>query len=77
MRKKTQSDNPQKDTPQPRTNFNETAFFYPQLKTDEKGEVEISFTLPESLTAWKFKALAHNKLLQKGYLEETALAQKH
>lgn len=44
-----------------RTNFNETAFFYPNLRTDAHGEVKVEFTLPESLTTWKFMGLAHTK----------------
>ena len=44
-----------------RTNFAETAFFYPQLRTDAKGEVNIEFTLPESLTGWKFMGLASKR----------------
>ena len=27
-----------------RSNFNETAFFFPQLQTNEKGEIVIKFT---------------------------------
>lgn len=42
-----------------RTNFAETAFFYPRLRTDAEGKVSISFTLPESMTRWHFNALAH------------------
>ncbi|OSZ80636.1 alpha-2-macroglobulin [Chitinophagaceae bacterium IBVUCB2] len=44
-----------------RKNFNETAFFFPDLKTDSTGAIEFSFTMPEALTKWKFKALAHTK----------------
>jgi uncharacterized protein YfaS (alpha-2-macroglobulin family) len=65
--------------PQPitlRKNFNETAFFYPQLHTDEKGEIMIDFTIPEALTRWKFRALAHTKDLQTGYIENTVVTQK-
>ena len=36
-----------------RSNFNETAFFYPQLTTNDSGDVMISFTIPEALTKWK------------------------
>lgn len=43
----------------PRTNFAETAFFYPFLRTDENGVVEVKFTIPESLTRWKIQGLAH------------------
>ncbi|MEO3408052.1 alpha-2-macroglobulin family protein [Mucilaginibacter sp. CAU 1740] len=60
----------------PRKNFNETAFFYPQLRTDEKGEVLIEFTIPEALTKWKFRAFAHNKQLQFGYTEAEVVTQK-
>ena len=42
-----------------RENFNETAFFYPQLRTDDKGQVSIAFTLPESLTRWNLMGVAH------------------
>jgi TonB-dependent SusC/RagA subfamily outer membrane receptor len=61
---------------QTRKNFNETAFFYPQLRTDEKGEILIDFTIPEALTQWRFKAFAHTKDLQTGYLEQTIVTQK-
>ncbi|OOQ60989.1 alpha-2-macroglobulin family protein [Mucilaginibacter pedocola] len=59
-----------------RKNFNETAFFYPQLRTDNKGQVTISFTVPEALTKWKFRGLAINKQLQTGYAEQTIVTQK-
>lgn len=42
-----------------RENFNETAFFYPQLRTDASGQVSIAFTLPESLTRWNLMGVAH------------------
>ena len=42
-----------------RENFDETAFFYPQLRTNENGQVSISFTLPESLTRWNLMGIAH------------------
>ena len=51
-----------------RTNFAETAFFYPHLHTDANGEVSIKFTLPESLTEWKFRGLAHTKEMDYGSL---------
>lgn len=44
-----------------RKNFNETAFFFPDLRTDSSGAIEFSFTMPEALTKWKFMALAHTK----------------
>ena len=63
-------------TPQIRSNFNETAFFYPQLKTNENGETVVSFTVPESNTTWKFRALAYDKDLNSGTLEAIAVSRK-
>ncbi|WP_454802086.1 alpha-2-macroglobulin family protein [Mucilaginibacter phyllosphaerae] len=59
-----------------RRNFNETAFFYPQLHTDDKGQILIEFTMPEALTKWKFRALAHTRELNTGYLEADVVTQK-
>ena len=59
-----------------RTNFAETAFFYPQLRTNEQGEVVISFTIPESLTRWSFVGYAHTKDMQTGTLKETVTTAK-
>src|SRR5690606_33748262 len=61
---------------QARKNLQETAFFYPNLKTDEKGNVKIQFTTPESLTSWKFMATAHTPDLRTGYFETTVRTQK-
>ncbi|MCL7753593.1 MG2 domain-containing protein [Polaribacter sp. Z022] len=47
-----------------RKNFNETAFFFPQLRTDKDGKVSFSFTMPEALTRWKLQLLAHTKELK-------------
>lgn len=60
----------------PRTNFNETAFFYPQLQTDSAGNVQFSFTAPESLTRWNVKMLAHTKDLYFGQNETQVVTQK-
>lgn len=60
----------------PRTNFNETAFFYPQLETDENGAVIIKFTIPEALTRWKMLGLAHTKDLKVGTIENELVTQK-
>ncbi|MCO5265037.1 MAG: MG2 domain-containing protein [Lentimicrobium sp.] len=49
----------QNPEPQIRRNLNETAFFYPQLSTNEQGEIQIEFTTPEALTRWNFMGLAH------------------
>ena len=59
-----------------RENLNETAFFYPQLITDEQGRVALKFTLPESLTTWRFMGLAHTKDLFYGLVDAEAVAQK-
>ena len=61
---------------QVRENLNETAFFYPQLTTDSLGNVALRFTLPESLTTWRFLGMAHTKDLCYGMLESEAIAQK-
>ena len=59
-----------------RENLNETAFFYPQLTTDEQGGVALKFTLPESLTTWRFMGLAHTKDLCYGQIVGEAVAKK-
>lgn len=59
-----------------RENFDETAFFFPALRTDEKGDVSMSFRLPESLTSWNFTALAHDKDMNYGMLTDTVVARK-
>jgi len=59
-----------------RKNLSETAFFYPNLKTDTKGKVSFNFTSPEALTAWKLRLLAHNKDAVSGYLEKSVVTQK-
>ena len=59
-----------------RKNFNETAFFFPQLKTDAEGNVEFSFTIPEALTQWKLLTFAHTKNAASGYTEKTVVTQK-
>ena len=59
-----------------RTNFNETAFFYPQLRTDSAGNVKFTFTAPESLTRWNVKMLAHTKDLYFGQGEAQVVTQK-
>lgn len=59
-----------------RKNFNETAFFYPELRTDKDGNISFSFTMPEALTQWKLMTLAHTKDLASGYAERTVITQK-
>ncbi len=66
----------QKQNIQVRTNFNETAFFYPHLTTNARGEVTIRFTMPEALTRWRMMGFAHTKDLEYGYVENELVTQK-
>ena len=59
-----------------RENLNETAFFYPQLTTDSEGVITLKFTLPESLTTWRFMGLAHTKDMCYGQLDGETVAKK-
>ncbi len=59
-----------------RKNFNETAFFFPDLKTDENGNVSFSFTMPEVLTQWKLQVMAHTKELASAVSSRTTVTQK-
>ncbi|MCB0802198.1 MAG: hypothetical protein KDB74_03805 [Flavobacteriales bacterium] len=59
-----------------RKNFAETVFFYPKLISDENGSVSFEFTMPDALTEWKFRSLAHSKSLQIGLLEQSIKTQK-
>jgi len=59
-----------------RSNFAETAFFYPNLTTNEAGEIFLNFTMPESLTRWNFMGLAHTKDLKIGTINEEIITQK-
>ncbi|MCQ2973354.1 MAG: MG2 domain-containing protein [Bacteroidales bacterium] len=72
---KDEEENPTEEV-QVRTNFNETAFFYPELRTDENGELNIEFTMPESLTSWRMMAIAHTKQLQFAFSEKEIVTQK-
>jgi len=68
--------NPEVQSIQARKNFNETAFFYPQLHTNAEGEIRIEFDMPESLTKWKFLGLAHTKSLEIGHITKELITQK-
>ncbi len=59
-----------------RQNFNETAFFYPQLRTDEEGRIIIEFTIPEALTRWKMLGFAHTKDFKVGDVTNELITQK-
>ncbi len=63
-------------TVQLRTNLKETVFFFPDLTTDEQGDVLIKFKMNEALTRWKFLGLAHTKDLKVGTTERTVVTQK-
>ena len=63
-------------TAQVRENLSETAFFYPALLCNEKGDVSVKFTLPESITTWKFIGLAHDKEMNYGLIEALSVAKK-
>lgn len=69
-------DNGADEEPAIRENLNETAFFYPALRTDKDGNITMRFTLPEALTTWRFLGIAHTKDISVGTLEGEAVAQK-
>ncbi|PWH85796.1 alpha-2-macroglobulin family protein [Brumimicrobium oceani] len=60
----------------PRTNFNETAFFYPTIYSNDSNDYVLNFTLPESLTKWKLLMLGHNQEMQIGTFQKEVVAQK-
>ncbi|SHN42945.1 alpha-2-macroglobulin [Chitinophaga sp. CF418] len=64
------------DNIQPRKNFNETAFFLPELHTDKDGNISFDFTVPEALTRWRFLSLAHTKDAAFGMAEASIVTQK-
>lgn len=61
---------------QVRKNFNETAFFFPELRTDSSGAIEFSFTMPEALTRWKLMTIAHTRDAAFGYSVKEVITQK-
>lgn len=63
-------------TEQVRENLEETAFFYPGLISDDKGNVSINFTLPESVTTWQLYGLAHDVQMNSGMISATSVANK-
>jgi hypothetical protein len=72
-----EADEPEAIVKQPlRTNFNETAFFYPTLKSDNEGVVDIKFSAPQSMTKWKLQVFAHDKEMASGYAKYEVVTQK-
>lgn len=59
-----------------RKDFSETAFFLPEIRTDEKGNLSFTYTIPEALTQWKFMALSHTADLKSGYAERIVVTRK-
>ena len=73
---KSNQEKPDFDTVQIRKNLQETAFFFPQLQTDENGNISFSFTTPEALTQWKLQLLAHTKTFESATKTLTTVTQK-
>ena len=71
-----QQTKPRMETPGPRTNFNETAFFYPDLHTDANGGINIDFTIPQSLTRYKLYGFAHTRALETMVFSRELITQK-
>ena len=59
-----------------RKNLRETAFFYPELKTDAEGNIRIQFNMPEALTEWRMMAFAHTLDMSYGMVEGSIRTQK-
>ncbi len=75
--KRKSAENPDLSTIEARTNFNETAFFYPHLQTNENGEIIIKFKIPESLTKWKMLGFAHTRDLKYGTVTNELVTSKN
>jgi hypothetical protein len=67
---------PPGEMPQLRTNLNETAFFLPHLVSSKDGKSTFSFTMPGSLTRWRFMALAHTKEGATANVEQLVVASR-
>ncbi len=59
-----------------RTDFRETAFFFPDLLTDRDGSVVLRFTMPDALTRWNFMGLAHTTDLRTAHFTRSTVTQK-
>ncbi len=72
-----QNENPKEPAePTLRENFNETAFFFPQLRTNNDGSATFSFTMPDALTRWRLMLLAFTKDRKTGSNEYTFTSSK-
>lgn len=59
-----------------REKLGETAFFLSDIRTDADGVAKLSFTLPESVTTWRFLAFANDKNMRFGMMKDEVVAQK-
>lgn len=59
-----------------RENFNETAFFEPQIHVSPDGTYKWTFTLPDALTRWKMMAFAHTSDFKTVYYSQSFEARK-
>ncbi len=59
-----------------RKKLDETAFFFPHLVSAADGTVRMEFSMPESLTRWKFMGFAHDAELRAGFLTDTVVTSK-
>ena len=62
--------------PSLRENFNETAFFFPDLRTEADGSSTFTFILPDAITRWKLMMIAYTKDGKTGGKEYTFKASK-
>ncbi len=71
-----QGEKPEPAEPTLRENFNETAFFFPQMRTNADGSATFSFTMPDALTRWRLMLLAYTKDRKTGSNEYTFTSSK-
>ena len=71
-----QAESRQNTTAKVRKDFSETAFFYPDMRTDDNGNVTFNFTMPDALTRWNLMLLTYDKSLNVGKLEKTFVTQQ-
>lgn len=59
-----------------RENFEETAYFNALVRTDANGQAVLEFTLPQSTTTWRLRAVAHTSDLMHTTFGRELVAQK-